>query len=274
MPSASALSAKRWGWLMSKAEQMQRDMQKRMNGTTKGDVLETGEDANLLAKLQALRQQSKPQQQLALLQNEIRVGAFVWKPTGLLIDGEATETDWREVGRLLKMLDSSMQWLIGDLIVCGEDLRYGDQKQIAEAFGFEYATIRDFAYVSRNVEMSVRTDKLDFGHHKLVAAMPLEEQADWLQAAAEGDNGKRWSIARLRQEIDAAKLGHSASVPPRTLWYRAAARERERVRKAFERSRKKGNNFELKNHIEFAKEQGQYWQKFAQELEEEIKKGN
>jgi hypothetical protein len=156
---------------------------------------------------------------LALLaSDEFRVGAFVWKPTGLIIDGEIRREDWEETGKLLKMLDSSMQWLIGDLIVHGESLRWGDQKTIAEAFGFEYGTVRVYASVCRNVEMLIRINSLDFAHHQLVASMPRSEQKRWLQAAAEGDDGKRWSVARLRDEIKAAQLGAGEEKQPLPKW--------------------------------------------------------
>jgi hypothetical protein len=140
-------------------------------------------------------------QALALMHGEgIRIGALVWKPTGLQVDGEVTREDWEATGKLLKQLDSSLQWLIGDLIVCGEYHQWGEQKAIAEAFDFEYSTIRDFAYVARNVEMSVRTDKLSFGHHKLVAGLKGNEQSYWLdKAIAEG-----WSIKDLNDALNQA----------------------------------------------------------------------
>jgi hypothetical protein len=237
-----------------------------------GDSAEESYNADSVYDLPIFESKSEA---LAIMANEgIRVGALIWKPTGLIVDGDVTREDWEQTGKLLKQLTTSMQWLIGDWVLAAEELSYGDREAFAANIGFSVKTIYEYSYVARNVEFSIRMENLDFGHHQLVAGMDSqEEQLRWLQAAAEGDNGKRWSIARLRQEIEAEKLGRSASVPPRTLWYRASARERDRVRKAFERSKKKGNAFELKNHIEFAKEQGQYWQKFAQELEEEIKKG-
>lgn len=138
-------------------------------------------------------------QALALIANqEIRVGALIWKPTGLVVDGEVTQSDWEQTGKLLKQLDSSMQWLIGDLIVCGEYHKWGDQKQIAEAFGFEYATIRNFAYVCRKVEMSIRSDKLSFGHHQVIASLSPDEQAHWLEKANVND----WSIKRLSESLN------------------------------------------------------------------------
>jgi hypothetical protein len=188
---------------MSKAQQLEESMRNRMNSSNQ-DAFETGEDPKLLAKLQALKA-SKSQTLALLSSNEIRVGALIWKPTGLLRDTERelTRADWEETGRLLKLLDSSMQWLIGDLIVCGEDMHYGDQITISEAFGLEYGTVRTYATVCRKVELSIRIDTLSFAHHQLVAPLSQEDQIRFLQSAAEGENGKPWSVARLRGEIEA-----------------------------------------------------------------------
>lgn len=183
---------------------MDEDFKRRLSGgnTAPQDAFETGEDAPLLAKLKALKAQGKSQTLAMLSSNEIRVGALIWKPTGLLRDTERelTRADWEETGRLLKMLDSSLQWLIGDLIVCGEDLHWGEQKQIAEAFGFDEGTVYNYSYVCRKVEISRRRETLSFGHHQAVAALKSEEdQTCFLQSAVDG----KWSVARLRKEISA-----------------------------------------------------------------------
>lgn len=166
------------------------------------DVLDTGKDDITLARLRELTAGKNRTEALATINsNQIRTGAFLWTSTGLKVEGKITRDDWEQTGQLLHLLDQSLQWLIGDLIVHGEDLAYGDQIKIADLFGFQHSTIRDYAYVARNVELSVRTDSLDFGHHKLVAGFAPREQVEWLQRAEIGNDGKRWSVSRLRQEI-------------------------------------------------------------------------
>lgn len=199
---------------MNKADKTREMIEARMNKDKPQDAFDTGEDDELVAQLRSLKGAQGKQQTLALLStNEIRVGAFVWKPTGLAIDGEITRADWEQVGKLLKQLDSSLQWLIGDLIVCGESRAWGDQKAIAEAFGFEYSTIRVYATVCRKIDLLIRINTLDFAHHQLVASMSPEEQSHWLQRAAEGDDGKRWSVARLRDEIENAEKVKAGKEP-------------------------------------------------------------
>jgi hypothetical protein len=135
--------------------------------------------------------------------NEIRVGAFVWTTIGLRVDGEIKRADWEETGRLLHRLDVSLQWLIGDLIVAGEELKYGDLAAIAAMFDFEPGTIYNYAYVARKVEISLRSEVLSFGHHQVVASLSPEEQSLWLSKAAKGTDNKIWSIAKLQREINA-----------------------------------------------------------------------
>jgi hypothetical protein len=133
---------------------------------------------------------------------EIRVGAFVWTTVGLRVDGEINRADWEETGKLLRRLDISLQWLIGDLIVAGEELKYGDLVAIATMFDFEPGTIYNYAYVARKVEISLRSEVLSFGHHQVVAPLSPEEQRKWLKRAAEGDGNKPWPIAKLQYEIN------------------------------------------------------------------------
>lgn len=151
--------------------------------------------------LPSLAPQNKADALAVISSNEIRIGAFLWTPVGLQVDGEITRQDWEETGRLLQRIDVSLQWLIGDFIVAGEELNYGQQEELAQQFGFQYGTVRTYATVARNVDLSIRVDKLSFKHHQLVAALPQERQVHWLNLAAEGEDGKIWSTGRLQQEI-------------------------------------------------------------------------
>lgn len=127
--------------------------------------------------------------------SDIKTAGFRWTKLGLIADDTATKEGWVETGRILSMLNSSLQWLIGDWFVYGET-NYGAITSLADDMGLSEATIRDYVYVARNVEMSVRTD-ISFGHHKLVAAMGKKDQRHWLSLAI----ANNWSVARLRNEI-------------------------------------------------------------------------
>jgi len=135
---------------------------------------------------------------------EIRTGAFLWTPVGLQIEGEITRDDWEETGRVLKRIEGSLQWLIGDWVNYGLD--WGDREEFANAIGFSVQTIYEYAKVAKAVDFRIRIPNLTFGHHQVVKSHSIEDQEYWLGAALEGDElkdgtRKSWSIDRLRKEI-------------------------------------------------------------------------
>jgi len=65
--------------------------------------------------------------------------------------------------------------------------------------GLDRRTLREFAYVSRNVPYSLRNDQLQWEHHRIVAKLPHEEQSHWLTRAADPED--RLSARRLRASI-------------------------------------------------------------------------
>lgn len=136
--------------------------------------------------------------------------AFDYRLTGIGLDPNARSSqraDWERLGQLLFRFDRSMQWLIGDWLLQGEDNKWGKHEAIAAELGLQVKTLYDYRYVARHVEFSVRTEKLSFGHHKLVAQLEPSLQRRWLERAAAGDrdsasgNSRPWSISRLRKEM-------------------------------------------------------------------------
>lgn len=116
------------------------------------------------------------------------------------------ERQWEVVGRTLRGVESGLQWAIGDWLNIAEDHahEWGTRYQLAaEMIGFDPATLRQYAYVARQVNLSVRTDKLTFTHHQLVAALEPDQQAAWLDMA----EGEGWSVARMRAEMSPKQIG-------------------------------------------------------------------
>lgn len=126
-----------------------------------------------------------------------QLGTYIVTRLGLK-SGGLNEAEWLEFGRLLKQFDGSLQWIIGDWLVEGE-LKWGKKYEQACALtNLAYDTVKDYAYVCRNVQLSVRTDNLEFGHHKLIASMEPELQKQWLDYAIQ----ERMSVARMRLAIN------------------------------------------------------------------------
>jgi hypothetical protein len=136
---------------------------------------------------------------LALQDNSLMVEGFQFSPTGLIAPDGMGYDAWVEVGKLIFRLEGSIQWLIGDWLVQGEGVGYGEHTAIAESLGREPKTLYDYTYVARNVPFSVRTENLSWAHHSRVAKMPVEDQVRALQFAVD----RKLSFAAFRQWIGA-----------------------------------------------------------------------
>lgn len=131
----------------------------------------------------------------------IEIAGYTLTGVGLTGGENATADDWKTLGRVLRKLENGLQWLIGDWIIKAEPA-WGSTYAMAEELGFEETSVKDFVYVCRHVQMSVRTDFLSFGHHKLVAAMPEDIQREWLNQAVAG----QWSISQLREAMKVKRV--------------------------------------------------------------------
>ena len=81
--------------------------------------------------------------------------------------------DWDAIGKRLSQVASGVQWWIGDWLNYGER-RYGEMYSQAEAITErENQLLRNYKYVSANVELSSREDNLSWTHHREVAALPV-----------------------------------------------------------------------------------------------------
>lgn len=117
---------------------------------------------------------------------------------GLILHGELSEDEWTQLGKTLRRLDGAIQWLLGDWLNYGERVWGKTYEQVAEETGYAIQTLRDFASVAANVDLSLRDYRLTFNHHRVIVPLEPERQAHYLQlAASEG-----WSVRRLRDEID------------------------------------------------------------------------
>jgi hypothetical protein len=131
----------------------------------------------------------------------VQFGNCTLTRTGLVVDGQLTFEDWQELGGILKNVNQSLQWLIGDWINYGADSWGKNYDEMSELTGLEKRSIYDIAYVCRSVHFSVRTE-LSFAHHKLVASFDnLKMQKQWLEYATE-DN---LTVSQMRQAINAQR---------------------------------------------------------------------
>ncbi len=132
--------------------------------------------------------------------------------TGLVIPETATQDDYTQIGRFILSLTGTMQWSLGDWLNYGENRLWGETyRNVAEEFGYKEKTLRDYAYVCRNVEMSIRIDTLSFAHHQVVAKFHDDPdlQLHWLSQAA----NHNWSVKELREAIKLSERKDDAKDP-------------------------------------------------------------
>ena len=141
--------------------------------------------------------------------------------------------EWLGIGRGIGGLSRACAWALGDWVNYGEHA-YGRRYRVAVgATGFDYQTLRNYAWVARSFELSRRRDTLSFQHHAEVAALPEPQQDLWLSRA----ETERWSRNELRRQlathgrprptaIAMAAPVVQLSIPPEReqLWRQAAAR--------------------------------------------------
>lgn len=131
----------------------------------------------------------------------IRIGGYVLTGNGLVIEEEASESQWSQVGEILMLLEGRIQLLLGDWLVYGETIWGKTYDHVAEMFNREKQTLYDYKWVAERVQFSLRRENLTFSHYKLVAGLAEDERRRWIDHASEGG----LSVAELRRAIKSAQ---------------------------------------------------------------------
>lgn len=119
-------------------------------------------------------------------------------PTALELPDGLSFDEWQNIGRFVLQINNACQWWIGDWLFYGE-FAYGQKYEAAVAStGLDESTLKTYNYVSGRVETLLRSNLLSWSHHRVVAALPRNEQAKWLNQAAR--NG--WSVKDLVQHMN------------------------------------------------------------------------
>jgi hypothetical protein len=124
------------------------------------------------------------------------ISKVAWLP-----QGELGQAAWLATGRRLGAIGRCSQWWIGDWIRYGTS-RWGERYvEAARVTGYDVASLRNMAWVASRFDPSLRSDKLTWSHHVLLAPLEPEEQRSWLARA----QSERLSVADLRLELKALR---------------------------------------------------------------------
>jgi len=145
---------------------------------------------------------------------------------GLQISDKLSVEEWQELATSIGEAASSIAFIVGDWLVYGQSL-FGTQGdpdrkvdhpsyQLAlKATGLDLSTLQNYAYVSRNVPFSLRTERLSWEHHRLMAKLPDGDMQDWIEACvAEEDAGRRMSTRRLRKSLNLGRIATDKDLEP------------------------------------------------------------
>jgi hypothetical protein len=147
--------------------------------------------------------------------------------TALFFKPELSYDEWQQLGDQLLSVANSSAWWVGDWLLFGQRVYADRYERALRQTGFDYQTLRNYAWVASRLEPTRRQAQLSFSHHAEVAAFEPDDQDEWLRRALA--NG--WSRNRLRAEIRAERSGEPAArsairldVPEqrRALWEAAA----------------------------------------------------
>jgi hypothetical protein len=113
------------------------------------------------------------------------------------------QAEWLSTGRRLGAIGRCSQWWIGDWIRYGT-ARWGEKYvEAARVTGYDVTSLRNMAWVAAQFDSSLRSDKLSWSHHVLLAPLTRDQQRVWIERAVE----ERLSVADLRLELRARGHG-------------------------------------------------------------------
>lgn len=124
--------------------------------------------------------------------------------------------DWQRIGEHLETLHDASLWHIADWASYGERQYRRDYGPALERL-YERKSLRNLAYIARNVLSERRREGLSFSHHAEVAPLDPEWQTVWLDDA----ETHGWSKAELRARI--AEWRGTSRTTPAALTIRAVA---------------------------------------------------
>lgn len=134
--------------------------------------------------------------------------------TALTVDPGTDYDTWLGAGTRLLGAASSVNWWVGDWILHGE-AEWGRtdggmamlRREICAVTNLDPQTLERVRHIAASVPASMRREALSWSHHVEVAALPLDAQAELLEAAEAGEvdpvsgESRRWPVERLRREV-------------------------------------------------------------------------
>lgn len=135
-------------------------------------------------------------------------GGFTYKKFtltahGMEIPADISGDEWVEVGQVIKSLDDSVAWVIGDWAAFANAQWGTPYETIAAEFGYEEDTLFVYASVCRAVPTLIRNQGagMSITHARVIAKLDQPTQAIWAQYWAR----LRPKVADFKKDVSAAE---------------------------------------------------------------------
>jgi hypothetical protein len=147
-------------------------------------------------------------------------------PVGMQITGELTFDEWRDLAASIGQAARSVAFIMGDWLVYGQSLfgtgGFPDKRVDSVSYelaiaatGLDLSTLQNYAYVSRSVPYSLRSELLSWEHHRILAKLPEEKIAPWIQTCeTEEKAGRRMPTRRLRKSLNLGRVATAKDLEP------------------------------------------------------------
>ena len=145
---------------------------------------------------------------------------------GMRIIDQLTPEEWQELAAGIGGMATSIAFIVGDWLVYGQG-RFGNDTTPASkvdghsyqlalaATGLDLSTLQNYAYVSRSIPYALRSERLSWEHHRLLAKLPDDEIQSWIETCvAEDSAGRRMSTRRLRKSLCLGRVATDADLEP------------------------------------------------------------
>ena len=147
----------------------------------------------------------------------------------MLITEDLTVEEWQELAVSIGEVASSIAFIVGDWLVYGQTLfamngindvrvKKVDHQSYQKALDrtlLDLSTLQNYAYVSRSIPYSMRSERLSWEHHRLLAKLPDGDKQDWIDTCvAEEDAGRRMSTRRLRKSLNLGRVATDSDLEP------------------------------------------------------------
>jgi hypothetical protein len=197
------------------------------------------------------------------------IGNYTLTPVGLVDNGASVE-DWERLGVYLRKIGTSYQWLVADWMSQGERIHKKTYEQAAAIVGKAVKTLYNWNSVGNKVDFSRRREILHFTHHAVVAALEPDWQSYWLEWA----EAKQWKTRYLEMMMTQYPNGipEGTELPPALPSGRRSAVDKVahnelRLRSRAQRMAKKKHPESNAKLRDFARENAEWWRKFADSLD-------